>query len=65
MKAEPEEPEVKELARLKEMTQKSYERCNKECCATALWVPDENNKEILVPLKDVSIHARIDQGIIK
>jgi len=53
------------LARLKEMTQKSYERCNKECCATALWVPDENNKEILVPLKDVSIHARIDQGIIK
>ena len=36
-----------------------------EQVGVALSQPDENNKEILVPLKDVSIHARIDQGIIK
>ena len=46
-------------------TQKCYERCNKACCATALWVADESGTEVLVPLKDVSIHARIDSGIIK
>ena len=63
--AKPEEAKPEEVTRLTAPTQKSYERCNKACCATALWVSDASDVEVLVPLKDVSIHARIDSGIIK